>query len=68
MTPATKKSRPVWGALCAVLLVAACSEANKEDHVWKDQVKTLERARGAEQTLLEGSKARDEQIEGETGK
>lgn len=70
----SKKSRDFnLGVLCTVLfVVTACSDASKEeraqDHVWKEQVKTLERARGAQQTVIDGSKTRDAQIENETSK
>lgn len=68
----THKKTPWFnvGVLCLALSVGACSDAPKEDrvhdHVWKEQVQTLDRARGAEQKVMEGAKAKDEQIENQT--
>ncbi len=52
----------------SVFLLGACSEQKSQeqnDHVWKQQVQTLERAQGVEKTLSDSALERDKKIEGE---
>ncbi|TCK17369.1 hypothetical protein DFR30_0598 [Thiogranum longum] len=56
---------------CLAGLASACSSpsddatesaADKPEHVWQDQVDTLEKARGVEQTLMDARQQRDEKL------
>ncbi len=56
---------------CLAGLVSACSSpsddaaestGDKPGHVWQEQVDTLDKARGVEQTLMDARQQRDEKL------
>ena len=51
----------------SAFLLGACSDQKSNDHVWKEQVKTLERAKGVEKTLGDRALETDKKIEKEAG-
>ncbi len=64
----------LWKILAALLLLpvmTGCSEGPgdrpdtgaKDDHIWKDQTRAMERARGVESVIMESAKQRQEQID-----
>ena len=53
--------------VASVFLLSACSDRKSNDHVWKEQVKTLEQARGVEKTLGDHALETDKKIEKEQG-
>jgi len=51
----------------STFLLGACSDQKSNDHVWKEQVKTLERAKGVEKSLGDRALETDKKIEKEEG-
>ncbi|HLQ26733.1 MAG TPA: hypothetical protein VK138_12770 [Acidiferrobacterales bacterium] len=51
----------------ATFLLGACSDQKSNDHVWKEQVKTLGRAKGVEKTLSDRALETDKNIEKQEG-
>ncbi|GEM_PF-6184378 len=54
--------------LIMAMLASACGQQDIEDgeHVWKEQMQTMDKAREVEQTLQEADKRRREAAEAET--
>jgi len=57
--------------ICMTVVLYGCSSpsedttdtaAKKQEHVWQEQVETLDKARGVEQTLLDAQKQRDAEM------
>lgn len=58
--------KPRLWPVIVLLMLAACDREPPEETVWDDQLKTMDKARDAEQQVLDAAKTQRERIEQNT--